>query len=650
MRKHRRLCWRSHRSYRLVVLLRFLRQPIPVVAAIILLLIIFAAIGANFIAPDDPFQTKVARRLAAIGTPGRWLGGDELGRDILSRLIYGGRVSLTMAIVPVAIGLFVGGFLGILAGYAGGRINMAIMRGMDVFYAFPSILLAVAIAGALGPGLRNGIIALSLVFIPPIARMAESVTTQVRAYEFVIAARLSGASTSPHHARAHPQQCRRTDPRLRVEPGQRVDHRRLRPELPRPRRRAAEGGLGPDALGAAPVDLCQSLGRGAAGRDDLHLLDVLQSGQRRHPPFDGGAPMSTDFARAEAPLPPIVDRGGPMQPLLTATGLRKWFKLSDGLFGSRTVVRAVDDLSLTVNKGETVGIVGESGCGKSTAARLISGITPADGGRIVFDGEMFWTPKRRITAERRRAIQMVFQDSASSLNPRMTITETLAFGPRAHGVPTGQARSYARDLLAAVGLPPSRFAERYPVQLSGGQRQRVNIARAVAMRPRLLVLDEPVSALDKSVEAQVLNLLVRMREELGLSYIFISHDLNVVRYISDRVVVMYLGQVVEEATSEDMFSAPKHPYTRALFASKPSFDPRNRVRAAPLTGDPPDPINPPSGCRFRTRCPIAEQVCANAKPPLEAGGMACPITRSPVGPQAPGSGHSLAPKLLEAVQ
>lgn len=185
----------KHLGYRHVVLRRFLRQRIAMAAALILLAIVLAAIFANFVAPADPFQTRVARRLAAIGTPGRLLGGDELGRDVLSRLIYGGRISLAMAILPVAIGLFVGGFLGILAGYAGGRTNMAIMRSMDVFYAFPSILLAVAIAGALGPGLMNGIIALSLVFIPPIARMAESVTTQVRSYEYVIAARLSGAST-----------------------------------------------------------------------------------------------------------------------------------------------------------------------------------------------------------------------------------------------------------------------------------------------------------------------------------------------------------------------------------------------------------------------------------------------------------------------
>jgi peptide/nickel transport system ATP-binding protein len=359
--------------------------------------------------------------------------------------------------------------------------------------------------------------------------------------------------------------------------------------------------------------------------------------------------VSTDFLGAEAPLAPIADRGGPLQPLLTASGLRKSFKLSDGLFGGRTVVPAVDDLSLTVMKGETVGIVGESGCGKSTAARLISGITPADGGEIIFDGEIFWTPRTRITAEQRRAIQMVFQDSASSLNPRMTLAEALAFGPRAHGVSTAEAQAYACHLLAAVGLPPSHFAERYPIQLSGGQRQRVNIARAIAMRPRLLILDEPVSALDKSVEAQVLNLLVRLREELGLSYIFISHDLNVVRYIADRVVVMYLGLVVEEATSEDMFAAPRHPYTRALFASKLSFDPRDRVKVAPLTGDPPDPVNPPSGCRFRTRCPIAETICAAAKPPLATAAgpadhkVACWATM-------PGCGHSQSPMPSAAVQ
>jgi len=351
-----------------------------------------------------------------------------------------------------------------------------------------------------------------------------------------------------------------------------------------------------------------------------------------------------------APLPIIEDRGGPLQPLLIASGLRKEFHLGGGLFGKKTVVHAVDDLSLIVRKGETVGIVGESGCGKSTAARLIAGITPADEGEIIFDGESFWSPRTRISGERRRAIQMVFQDSASSLNPRMTLTETLAFGPRAHGVSTTEARAYARDLLAAVGLPPARFAERYPIQLSGGQRQRVNIARALAIRPRLLILDEPVSALDKSVEAQVLNLLVSLREQLGLSYLFISHDLNVVRYISDRVIVMYLGQMVEEASAEEIFAAPRHPYTRALFASKPSPDPRERIEVPPLIGDPPDPVDPPSGCRFRTRCPIAEAICARARPVLASPPEAGPEHRVACWAAMPGTEHSRSPRGQGSVQ
>jgi peptide/nickel transport system ATP-binding protein len=352
--------------------------------------------------------------------------------------------------------------------------------------------------------------------------------------------------------------------------------------------------------------------------------------------------MSVQRALADAPLAAVPDRGGPLQPVLTARGVRKWFKLSGGLIGARTVVRAVDDLDLTVMKGETLGIVGESGCGKSTVARLLAGMIPADAGEMTFDGEVVWTPGTRPDPEARRAVQMVFQDSHSSLNPRMTVTDTIAFGPRAHGVASRAARLYARDLLDAVGLAPDRFAERYPVELSGGQRQRVNIARALAMRPKVLLLDEPVSALDKSVEAQVLNLLVRLRRELGLNYVFISHDLNVVRYISDRIVVMYLGQIVEEASAEDLFAGPRHPYTRALFASKPSHDPRSRVAAAPLFGDPPDPVNPPSGCRFRTRCPTAEPVCASAPPKLSPVPGSASQHRAACWIQVSGSAHSLA--------
>jgi peptide/nickel transport system ATP-binding protein len=233
---------------------------------------------------------------------------------------------------------------------------------------------------------------------------------------------------------------------------------------------------------------------------------------------------------------------------------------------------------------------------------------------------------------------MVFQDSYASLNPRLTIAETLAFAPRAHGLPASEARARVRDLLDKVGLDPESYAERYPHELSGGQRQRVNIARALALRPRLIILDEAVSALDKSVEAQVLNMLVDLKTELDLTYIFISHDLNVVQYLSDRVLVMYLGKIVELGSVEAIYGNPQHPYTRALLSARPSMDPRRRTKEAPIQGDPPNPIDPPSGCRFRTRCPFAEDVCARVEPPLAdtaAQAVACHM-------RVAGSGHSKA--------
>jgi len=218
--------------------------------------------------------------------------------------------------------------------------------------------------------------------------------------------------------------------------------------------------------------------------------------------------------------------------------------------------------------------------------------------------------------EYRRQVQMVFQDSYSSLNPRLTIEESIAFAPTVHGLGGRAARGRAHVLLTAVGLNPDLFARRYPHELSGGQRQRINIARALALRPRLIILDEPVSALDKSVEAQVLNLLGDLKAQFGLTYLFISHDLNVVQYMADRVLVMYLGRIAEIGPVDQIYESSAHPYTTALLASRPSMDPGHRRQDAPLTGDPPNPVNPPSGCRFRTRCSFAEPVCAETVPPL----------------------------------
>ncbi|MBS7811112.1 ABC transporter ATP-binding protein [Roseococcus pinisoli] len=343
----------------------------------------------------------------------------------------------------------------------------------------------------------------------------------------------------------------------------------------------------------------------------------------------------------------IEDSGRTARPLLSIRGLQKHFPLKGGLLGrTLAVVRAVDGVEFDVRDGETLGIVGESGCGKSTTARLLMRLMEPDAGTMLFEGRAVEESAGGLTLrEYRRQVQMVFQDSYASLNPRLTIEETIAFAPRVHGLSASEAIERARELLAAVGLAPENFARRYPHELSGGQRQRINIARALALRPKLVILDEPVSALDKSVEAQVLNLLLDLKAEFGLTYVFISHDLNVVQYISDRVLVMYLGEVVEMGPVGAIYDRPGHPYTRALLDSRPSMDPAKRRTTPPLTGDPPNPVNPPSGCRFRTRCPYADAVCAERKPIMADLGdghvVACHMASA-------GSGHPLAGRLYEA--
>ncbi|WFS03095.1 ABC transporter ATP-binding protein [Rhizobium tumorigenes] len=355
------------------------------------------------------------------------------------------------------------------------------------------------------------------------------------------------------------------------------------------------------------------------------------------------------LACAPAPVDPR-DRGGPAQPMLIVQNFKKYFPIRAGLL-SRKVgeVKAVDDISFYVLKGETLGIVGESGCGKSTLARLLMYLVDRDEGHLILDGDPVGEARGMPLNGLRRSLQMVFQDSYSSLNPRLPIETSIAYGPKVQGASAKDAKDQARALLQKVGLKPNLFGQRYPHELSGGQKQRVNIARALALDPRLLILDEAVSALDKSVEAQVLNLLADLKEQLNLTYIFISHDLHVVRYISDRVLVMYLGQVVEIGPVGLIYEDPKHPYTQALLECRLSMDPAERVEEAPLAGDPPNPVNPPSGCRFHTRCPYVEDVCIATMPPLgnvlqstpDKHLAACHMVH-------PGSGHSRAPAMADA--
>ncbi|MBI3374671.1 MAG: dipeptide ABC transporter ATP-binding protein [Betaproteobacteria bacterium] len=306
--------------------------------------------------------------------------------------------------------------------------------------------------------------------------------------------------------------------------------------------------------------------------------------------------------------------------LLEVTDLVKHFSVSSGLRGrAASVVRAIDGVSFSIRRGETLGLVGESGCGKTTTGRCVLQLERATSGRIRFDGSDITDMNQSELRQVRRSMQVIFQDPYSSLNPRMSICDILAEPIKVHGLVPDKAKreERVRELLAQVGLLP-QHARRFPHQLSGGQRQRVGIARALAMEPKLIVCDEPVSALDVSIQAQIINLLENLQARLGLTYLFIAHDLSVVRHISDRVAVMYLGHIVELADRQALYEEPLHPYTHALLSAVPIPDPKleaSRERMV-LRGEVPSPLNPPSGCVFHPRCPIAVDRCSAEIPPL----------------------------------
>jgi oligopeptide transport system ATP-binding protein len=305
-------------------------------------------------------------------------------------------------------------------------------------------------------------------------------------------------------------------------------------------------------------------------------------------------------------------------PLIAVEELTKHYSTRSGLLSSRqgATLRAVDGVSFSIEAGETLGLVGESGCGKSTTARLLLRLIPATRGRVVFDGRDVMKLDAAALRSLRREAQMIFQDPYGALNPRMMVEEIVAEPLLIHGERMGAAtRRRVGELLETVGLSAAH-ATRYPHEFSGGQRQRIGVARALALRPRFVVCDEPVSALDVSVQAQIINLLHELQEKFGLTYLFIAHDLAVVRHISTRVAVMYLGKVVELAAKRELYANPLHPYTQALLASVPVARPSLRRRREPLTGDVPNPFDPPRGCRFNTRCPHAQAVCRDAEPPL----------------------------------
>jgi peptide/nickel transport system ATP-binding protein/oligopeptide transport system ATP-binding protein len=321
-----------------------------------------------------------------------------------------------------------------------------------------------------------------------------------------------------------------------------------------------------------------------------------------------------------APTPTIADQVRNDKPLLRVENLVKHFPVQRGLFGRQSaVVHAVDGVNFELREGETMALVGESGCGKSTVGRLILRLLDATSGKVWFDGQDLMELSPTEVRAKRRELQMIFQDPYSSLNPRMTIEQTITEPLALHGLAPGKHRERAVELMDRVGLAP-QYLQRYPHEFSGGQRQRIGIARALAVQPRIIVCDEPVSALDVSIQAQIVNLLRDLQKQLGLAYVFIAHDLAVVKHIASHVAVMYLGQIVEYADKRTLFAQPRHPYTQALLSAIPLPQPGLRRERMLLQGDVPNPISPPSGCRFRTRCPYARERCAQEVPALRDSG------------------------------
>ncbi|MEX1008115.1 MAG: dipeptide/oligopeptide/nickel ABC transporter permease/ATP-binding protein [Acidimicrobiia bacterium] len=613
---------------------RLLRDKPAVIALTFLVVLILAALFAPLVAPHDPDQLTVAHPFSGSSwnTP---LGTDSLGRDTLSRILYGARVSLSSGFEIVIVALMFAIPIGLLAGFRGRGTDNVLMRIMDGLASFPALVLALAVVGVLGPGLENAVLAIAIVVIPGFARLIRAQTLAVRQETFIEASRSMG-----------------------TKPG-RVRRKRVLPNVASPLIVGVSLAIGGALIAEASLSL---LGFGATpgepswgsmiqqGRSFVYthpwqvfvpsialaltilafntfgdgIRDALGLGlPKGKQAIKGRLGLTTvqrvADGRTPAPASEPAPGEAPGEALLSVSGLSVQFLTE---LGPATVV---DRVSFCVREREMIGIVGESGSGKTVTSLGLMRLVPSPPGRItsgsvLFDGrDLLSLTLREMREVRGDEIAMVFQDPMTSLNPVFTIGTQLVDTIRLHRkMKKRQARARALELLEMVGIPdPERRIKDYPHQLSGGMRQRALLALALSGEPRLLIADEPTTALDVTVQAQILDLLRSLQDRLGMAVIFVTHDLGVIADLCSRVVVMYAGQVVEEASVDDLFAHPRHPYTEGLLAAIPQLGVGNE-RLAAIPGVVPAPTEMPVGCRFHPRCPYAIPDCSSMPVELRA--------------------------------
>jgi peptide/nickel transport system permease protein len=605
-----------------------IKKPGPAISLVYIIVLAFCAINRSWVAPYDPNEQDIPNKLA---TPS-WshlAGTDNLGRDILSRLIYGAWISLQVAIAVIAISMFVSLVIGLFSGFVGGRTDNLLMRIVDGGLAFPPLVLAIAVAGILGKETKWIIVSLSIVFVFGLTRLVRGTTLAVREEPFVEASRSSGSRT----------------PRI-------LTHRIL-PNVRSPLLVAAtfgiagvmlaEAGLAYLGLGKPPPTASwgamlrnaydsslyqarwQLLPPGIAiaitvfaftvlGEGLRDVLGTGQSSRARRTERRGLTTVARPASRAptSAPDPAI----GAAVPTARDDALLSIEHLAVEFTTARGEARVVDDVSLSIRPGETVGLVGESGSGKTVTSLSVMRLVPSPPGQIV-DGNIFFDGQdllalnfKQMRELRGSKISMIFQDPMTSLDPTFTVGSLLLEAQTLHGnVTRKQARARAIELLELVGIPaPEARLRQYPHQLSGGLRQRVMIAVALANEPQLLIADEPSTALDVTIQAQILDLLRRLQRELGMAVLFVTHDLGVIADLCDRVAVMYAGQIVEQASVHDLFERPQHPYTAGLLGAMPQVGLLGE-RLTVIPGQVPLPHQMPDGCRFAARCDFVRDAC-----------------------------------------